>query len=289
MKATSSAPPSPSFGYSVSLGWFFTDVPLTDRFGLARDAGFRAVEMFWPDVRVADLEAARRESGMDVALINMYEGDYAAGQRGLACRPEYRDLWREKLEEAIEVCRAVRCPRINVLTGDAPAGVDRQPFRACLIDNLRWASPQAARAGITLTIEPLNHLSHPDYLCQYTRDVLSILDEIDDDTVTLQYDVYHAQRSEGNLISTLRSVIGRVGHIQIADVPTRSAPGTGEINFHAVLTELGRLGYTGYVGLEYDPANLTDPFAWLPVHERGLNPQSKEVPRQPSGGGLIGE
>jgi hydroxypyruvate isomerase len=257
--------------YSVSLGFFFTDVPLTARFARAREAGFGAVEMFWPgDVTVADLVAAQRAAEVEVVLFNLNEGRYELGERGFAAVPERQHWWRRELEAALALAMRLDCHRVNVLAGDVPVAGMRDSYRDCLVDNLRWAAPRAADLDVTLLVEPLNHVTHPRALCQRTADVLHVLDQVAEPNVGLQYDVFHAQRSEGNIVDTMRAQVSRIGHIQIADVPSRSAPGTGELNFPYILREIDRLDYDGYVGLEYQPpAGGADPFDWLEVSLRG--------------------
>lgn len=163
--------------YSASLGFFFTDVPLTARFARAREAGFGAVEMFWPgDVAVAGLVAAQRAAGVQIAAFNLNEGRYELGERGFAAVPERRDWWRKELESALALAEALDCRRVNVLAGDVPAAADRDSYRHCLVGNLRWAAPRAADLDVTLLVEPLNHVTHPRALCQRTADVLRVLD-----------------------------------------------------------------------------------------------------------------
>ena len=251
--------------YSLSLGYFFTHVPLVERLQKAVAAGFHAVEMFWPaQVDSGDLERARAQANVEVVLFNMNEGDYRAGDRGFACVPDRLPWWRAELSRALLLADKIDCRRINVLAGKIPDQASRTRFLDCFVENLRWAAPQAAAAGVQLVVEPLNHLSHPDGLCQRTVDVIEVLDLVMEPNVGLQYDVYHAQRSEGNIIDTIREHIGRIMHVQIADVPTRSCPGSGELNFPAILATLDALNYKGYVGLEYIPPHPpVDPFGWL--------------------------
>jgi len=257
--------------FSVSLGYFFTDLPVPQRFQPARDAGFRAVELFWPKGWSAvTLSSAKEAADVEVVQFNMNEGDYENGDRGFACEPDRREWWREQLLLALDLARHLDCHRINVLPGKVPPDGDRQRSLDCFVENLQWAAPLAAVEMVQLLIEPLNHLSHPRQLCQRTIDVLQVLDLVQQKNVLLQYDVFHAQRSEGNIIDTLRAHIGQIGHVQIADVPTRSSPGTGELNFENILRELDVLGYPGYVGLEYQPPNSSAlPFDWLAVSQRG--------------------
>lgn len=252
-----------ALNYSVSLGWFFTDLPLLDRFQVAKEAGFQAVEMFWTDEDPQRVAEAAAQAGVRVVLFNMNEGDYAAGDRGFACDPYRRDEWRQDLDRALVLAKALGCRRINVLSGDVPPGQTREEAHDVMAENLRWAAPRAEATGVTLVVEPLTHLTHPIHLCQRTEDVLHLLDKVGDERIKLQFDTFHAQSSEGNLITTIREHIDRIGHIQVADVPTRAQPGTGEINFTNLLRAIADAGYDGHIGLEYSPEDDPAPFAWL--------------------------
>ena len=256
--------------YSASLGFFYTDEPLGLRFSRAREAGFTAVEFFWPtETDFEELARAQAAAGVSVALFNMDEGDYANGERGFAGNPQRRDAWRASLDRALQLAELVHCPNINALVGNALSPKSRASQLECSVDNLKWAAPRAADVGVALLIEPLNAPTHPDYLCRRTSEALELLAQIDEPNVRLQYDVYQAQRGEGDVVATIRANIDVIAHIQIADSPTRAAPGTGELNFPYILKEIAASGYTGYVGLEYQPdPSADDPFAWLPREER---------------------
>jgi hydroxypyruvate isomerase len=151
------------------------------------------------------------------------------------------------------------------VTGLAPAAqVD------CAIENLVWGAPRAVRAGVTLLIEPLNPTDFPNYFLRTTATAMEVVTQVDHPAVGLQYDVYHAQMTEGNLIETITARFPHIGHVQIADVPGRHEPGTGEINYPAIFATLEGLGYQGYVGLEYRPTGETDTsLSWLPREARG--------------------
>lgn len=256
------------FHYSLSIGWFHTDLPVEARFEAAKADGFGAVEMFWPTESLPAIRRAVQSTGVHVVLVNMFEGDYSGGERGFLCWPTRQAEWRRSFREALALCQTIDCPLVNVLTGDVPLGMSREAAKDVAKSNLQWAEPLAREAGVRMVIEPLNHLTHPSYLCQRTCDVLDLIDDLPKNTVGLQYDVYHAQCSEGNILRTLRADIDRIFHIQVADVPTRAAPGTGEINFSAVLGEIASLDYRGFVGLEYEPNGYGDPLSWLPLAER---------------------
>lgn len=254
--------------YSLSLGFFYTELPLEHRFQAARDAGFTAVEFFWPDSpNPTALARAREEAGVEVVLFNMDEGDYAQGERGFAGDPRRVSEWRTSLEAALELAAAVACPRINALTGNEIAPGDRARQLECVVENLRWAAPLAADIGVELLLEPLNAATHPSYLCRRTDEALDLIKRIDAPNVRLQYDVYQAQRGEGDIVATIEASLPFISHIQIADAPSREQPGTGELNFDYILSSIDELGYEGYVGLEYKPGS-GDPFAWLPHADR---------------------
>lgn len=258
--------------YSLSLGFFYTEVPLLERFQLARDTGFSAVEFFWPSAGedFADIARARAAAGVEVVLFNMDEGDYAKGERGFAANPERVDVWRRQLDVALDLAEAVGCPRINALTGDY-LGADRHAEQLdCLVENLRWAAPRAAERGVDLLLEPLNAVTHPTYVCQTTTDALDVMRLVGEPNVLLQYDFFQVQRGEGDVVHRFRTLLDQVSHIQIGDSPDRGAPGTGELNYDYILEQVDAAGYQGFVGLEYktggDPAAA---LAWLPVDQRG--------------------
>jgi len=258
------------FSYSLSLGWFHTDRSLLERFSAARQDGFGAVELFWPaGVDYRQVAAAARREHVRISMFNMYEGDYARGERGFAADPDRVDEWRARFLEALDFAVLSDCADINVLAGDIPEGRSRAVGMDCLVENMRWAALEACAQGRRILVEPLNRSAHRNYACRDTDEAMRVVEACRSDNVVLLYDVYHAQLTEGNVISTLSRIMGRIGHVQIADVPTRGRPGTGELNFANILGALVDLGYSGYVGLEYDPAGDSDPLGWLPVSERG--------------------
>jgi hydroxypyruvate isomerase len=158
----------------------------------------------------------------------------------------------------------LRCGRLNVLAGTRQDGVERARQVALAAENLRWALPHAADAGVTLLLEALNPIEFPDYLLHTTAEAWEVVCQVDDPGVMLQYDVYHAQMTEGNLLNTITDRFDGIGHVQISDVPGRHEPGTGEIRYAAVFAHLEALGYGGYVGLEYRPSTDTaSSFSWM--------------------------
>jgi hydroxypyruvate isomerase len=256
--------------FDINLSMTLTDVPLLERFQRAADLGFAAVEFFWPaDVDLDAVVAAQKSAGVEVALINMAAGDAAAGDRGFLSHPDRRDWWRDAMLAAIALAERVGCPRIHAVAGNRLPGVDRAAQIACAVDNLTWARPHLARAGVVATVEALNAFDNPQFLLTRMADMLEIVDAVAAPQVRCQYDLYHMQRMEGNLIPTVRQHIGAIGHVQIADAPDRHQPGAGEIHFRNVLAALDDAGYSGYIGLEYLPlGTLEEALAWLPRAQR---------------------
>ena len=254
--------------FSANLSLLFADLPFLDRVGAAADAGFDAVEFWWPpDDVLEELPAALAEAGLRVVLFNFYAGDMAAGDRGLLADPDRVEEFRANLPIALRLAERLSCPRLNALVGLELAGRQRSEQLALATESIRWAADQAAPLGIKVMVEAVNSIENGPYLLTGTEAAREFIETVDRPNVELQYDVYHMQRMEGNLVDTLRQHIGLIGHIQIADSPGRGEPGTGEVNFSYVLREIERAGYRGYIGLEYrpaaGPATTSDGLSWV--------------------------
>ncbi|HEX5804745.1 MAG TPA: hydroxypyruvate isomerase [Macromonas sp.] len=264
----------PSLAANLSL--LYPELPFLDRFAAAARSGFRAVEFQFPYAfDVADIAQRLKEHRLQLVLHNLPAGDWAAGERGIACHPERVDEFRAGVQQALAYARVLGTPRLNCLAGVLPSGVSQEAAQATLVANLRHAATALQAAGIELLVEFINTFDIPGFFVHRTDQALALLDEVAHPNLKLQYDLYHAQRMEGNLVHTLRQHLPRIGHIQLADSPDRHEPGTGEINFHFVLQELDRLGYAGHVGCEYFPADAglggTDAgLAWVPAHGLGF-------------------
>jgi hydroxypyruvate isomerase len=249
----------------------YNEVEFLDRFAKAAAAGFAAVEFLSPyEAGVDEVRACVDDLGLTVAMFNLHAGDADAGEFGTLGSPGRRDFFRWSFAQALEAANYLGCTRLHTMFGKTAAGFAAAAQVDCALENLAWAAPQAAEAGVTLLIEALNPIDWPDYSLNTTADALGIVIRVNQPNVKLQYDVYHAQMTEGNLINTITDSFSTIGHIQIADVPGRHEPGTGEINYPNVFSILDRLGYEGYIGLEYRPSGNTDAsLDWLPRGERG--------------------
>ncbi len=255
---------------AANLTMLFNEHPFLDRFEAAAKAGFKAVEFLFPYAYdKAELQARLKANGLQLVLHNLPAGDWEAGDRGLACHPERVAAFRDSVALGIEYGTALGVPHLNCLAGKAPAGVDAATLRSTFVSNLRYAAAELSKARLNLLTEPINHFDIPGFYLNTTAQALSILDEVGADNAYLQYDIYHAQRMEGELANTMSKQLARIGHIQLADNPGRNEPGTGEINYAFLFAHLDRIGYKGWIGCEYKPAAVTE--AGLGWMQRLLN------------------
>ncbi len=240
---------------AANLSLLFSEREFLDRFALAAAAGFRYVEYQFPYAHRADEVAdAARRAGVQVVLHNLPAGDMAGGERGIACLPGRERDFQSAVALAVDYAKAAGCPRLNCLAGLAP--VDRRHFDT-LVANVRYAARRLAEVGLQIMLEPINTRSVPGFFLTGTRQAIDVLDAAGEGNALLQYDVFHMQIMEGDLAMTIERLLSRIGHIQIADVPARQEPGTGEINFDYLLAHLDTLGYAGWVGCEYNPRGDT--------------------------------
>jgi hydroxypyruvate isomerase len=241
--------------FSANLTLLFTEVPFLDRFEAAAEAGFKAVEFQFP-YAFDKHEIAERlaRHGLVPVLHNLPPGDWEAGERGIACHPDRVGEFQDGVGRAIDYATTLRCTRINCLAGIAPVGVDADKVHATFVDNLRFAAARLKEAGIRLLVEPINTFDVPGFNLNRTAQAVALLDEVGDDNLFVQYDIYHAQRMEGELGNTIARFLPRIAHMQLADNPGRNEPGTGEIDFAWLFRHIDRLGYDGWIGCEYRPA-----------------------------------
>jgi hydroxypyruvate isomerase len=240
---------------AANVSMLFPQLAFLDRFAAARQAGFRYVEYQFPyDHDAAEVARRARDAGVEVVLHNLPPGDYAKGERGIACLPGREREFRDGVARGIEYARAAGCPRMNCLAGLAPAG---EEHRAVLVANLRYAARKLGEAGLQLMIEPINTRSVPGFFLTGSRQAVDVLNAVGEGNAFVQYDLFHMQIMEGDLAATIERLLPRIGHMQIADVPGRNEPGTGEINFAFLLRHVDALGYSGWIGCEYNPKGDT--------------------------------
>jgi hydroxypyruvate isomerase len=253
---------------AANLTMLFTEVPFMERFEAAAKAGFTGVEFLFPYAfPVEQIAHALNTHGLELVLHNLPAGDWAAGERGIACHPGRAGEFQQGVDDAIRYARALGVKQLNCLVGIAPADVTREQAHASMISNLRFAANMLKEHGIRLLIEPINTFDIPGFFLSGTQQALAVIDEVGSGNLYLQYDIYHMQRMEGELAATLQAQLARIAHVQLADTPGRGEPGTGEINYRYLLAQLDRIGYTGWVGCEYKPKTTTvDGLGWRAAH-----------------------
>lgn len=252
--------------FVANLSMLFTEVPFLERFARARAAGFTAVEYLFPyDWPAEQLAEQLQAQGLTQVLFNLPPGDWQAGERGIACLPDRIEEFRAGVDRGIAYARVLGNRQLNCLAGLKPADLDEQTAWETLVANVQYAADRFAEAGLTLCLEAINsRVDMPGFMLDTTGKVMALIEELDADNVRLQYDVYHMQIMEGDVIRTMECLLPWIGHIQFADNPGRHEPGTGEINFSNVFAALDRMGYQGWVSAEYRPSLVTeDTLSWF--------------------------
>ncbi|MDP9793238.1 hydroxypyruvate isomerase [Catenuloplanes nepalensis] len=259
--------------YDVNLSLLFTELPLLERPLAAADAGFDAVEFWWPfgtprpDPRDVDLfVGALSFAGVRLVALNIYAGDLAAGERGVLSHPDRAGDFRAGAEAAAAIGRATGCRVFNALYGNRLPGVDPAVQDVTAVRNLA----EAARLmpGATVVVEPLNALENPDYPIRTAARAIAVCDRVREVSghtgVKLLLDVYHLLTGGDDVPAAIDAYAGRIGHVQLADAPGRHQPGTGRLDVDDLLRRLDRAGYRGHIGLEYRPLGPSaESFGWM--------------------------
>ncbi len=244
--------------FSINLSMMLQEHVFLDRFQAAADLGFKGVDIQFPYEHPADVVAARASAAdVEVILINVPAGDLSSGGDGLACVPGREKEFARGLDTARAYVDALGCRRVNVLAGRLPQGCDTARARSTLADNLRRAADLFAGDGVTVMLEPCNTRDVPRYLVSRTAEAMALLDECGRPNLALQFDFYHRQIMEGDLLDGFEKALPRIAHLQFADAPGRHEPGTGGIDFPALFAAIDASGYDGWVGAEYIPSTTT--------------------------------
>jgi hydroxypyruvate isomerase len=254
--------------FAANLTMLFNEVDFLDRFAAAAQAGFRGVEYLFPYAYPKEQLAEKlAQHKLAQVLHNLPAGDWAAGERGIACLPDRVGEFQDSVGRAIEYAKALGCPRVNCLAGIAPTSGDPARVRATFVDNLKFAAPKFAAAGIKLLVEPINTYDMPGFYLNRTQQALDLLRDVGSDNLYIQYDIYHMQRMEGELANTIKANLPKIAHLQLADNPGRNEPGTGEINYRFLFGFLDSIGYDGWIGCEYKPKGKTaEGLGWRAAH-----------------------
>jgi len=246
--------------FAANLSMLYTEHDFLDRFAAAARDGFRAVEYLFPYAWPTDVLAGRlAEHGLQQVLFNAPPGDWDAGERGLACLPGREAEFRDGVLRALDCAAVLRCPRVHLMAGLAPAGADRAALRRTYTANLAWAAAQAAPRSVNVLIEPINTRDIPGFFLNRQDEAHAIVAEVGAPNLQVQMDLYHLQIVEGDVATKLRRYLptGRVGHLQIAGVPMRDEPDRGELNHDYLFGVIDELGFDGWIGCEYRPRGAT--------------------------------
>jgi hydroxypyruvate isomerase len=266
--------------FNANLTTMYDGLPVTKAMAAAKIDGFDAVEFRAPFDEPVEL-IAKTLSRLDMVLVqfNTPMGDFAAGERGLACIPGREEEFCASIELTLEYASILRPLQINCPAGIATLDVPHADQERLLARNLEWASERLAALDIRLQLEGINPVDTPGVLVGTAADAMRIIEMANHDNLWLQYDFYHNQVVCGDLVQTFERYRERINHIQFADHPGRHEPGTGEINYPFVMRELERLGYSGWVGLEYVPTgSVAEGLLWLENYKaeafdgRGVSP-----------------
>jgi hydroxypyruvate isomerase len=252
--------------FAANLSMLFTEVDFMERFARAREAGFEGVEYLFPYAwPAADIARELEAHNLTQVLFNLPPGDWDAGERGIACLPDRVEEFRAGVDQAIDYARALGCRQVNCLAGLKPLDLEEEVAWETLVSNVQYAADRLEAEGITLCLEAINsRVDMPRFFLDTSGKVLALIDEVDSTNVRLQYDLYHMQIMEGDLIRTMECLLPWIGHIQFADNPGRHEPGTGEINFSNVFAAIDRMDYDGWVSAEYRPTGDTGAsLAWF--------------------------
>lgn len=252
--------------FAANLTMMFNEYPFLDRFQVAKDAGFQAVEFLFPyDFAVPDVATRVRDVDIDVALFNMPPGDWAGGERGIAALPDRHEEFQMGVDRAIEYARALECKTLHLMSGIVPEGLNPDDMIKTYTESLRFAADACREIDATVVIEPLNNRDVPGYLVSDVGAAQTLVDKVDRQNVGIQFDMYHVQIMEGDLAKRFESHLDDIRHVQIAGVPERYEPNIGEVNYPYLFEMMDRLGYQGYVGCEYNPQGTTaEGLDWIP-------------------------
>ena len=259
--------------FAANLSMMFTEWAFLDRFAAAADAGFDAVEFLFPYDHAPEAIAERlAANGLEQALFNLPPGNWEQGERGIAALPERRAEFERSVDQALRYAEATGAKLLHLMAGNAPAQdpTHAEAYQAAVV----LAAERAAKRGVTIVLEPINRRDMPDYFLNDFGRASALIRRLSLPNLKLQFDIYHRQILHGDIIRGLEAAMDIVAHVQIASVPGRNEPGTGELDDERIFGTLDRLGYGGFVGCEYRPAGGTlDGLAWFAPYRRAPQAQ----------------
>jgi len=243
---------------------------MLERFSAARDCDFNGVEIQFPYTEdLAQLVIRKNEAEIATPLINVPAGDLMSGGYGLASHPKRRDQFKRAVEQSISYAEALDIEKINVLAGRTDTDIDTQHHYDTFLENLNYCADQFHSLGITTVFEAINTEDMPNFLIHRTEQMLQVIEDLNHNNVAMQYDLYHMSKMNEPISEQLPQIIQHVGHIQFADTPDRHQPGSGNLKFEELMTQIKGLNYQHWIGAEYKPSAITeDSLAWKSYFER---------------------
>lgn len=240
--------------FAANLSFMFTEVPFADRFEAAAKAGFRGVEFLNPfELAKADLVARLKDNNLTQALFNMAHGDFSKGERGMSAIPGREAEFEKAVAAALDYAEATDCKRLFAMAGLKHHGANRATY----VRNLKRAAKMLAGSGIDVIIEPINTRDIPGYFLNKTGEARSIIHEVAEPNIGLQFDLYHRQIMEGDVATAITEFAPLARHYQIASPPDRGEPDEGEMNYAYLFKLIDQTGFDGWVGCEYKPRRGT--------------------------------
>ncbi len=244
--------------FAANLSMLFNEVPFLDRVALAAKAGFKGVEFLFPyEHPAAEIAARLKDNGLQQVLFNAPAGDFGKGERGMAAIPGKQAAFRESIKLALEYATTLACPRLHIMAGLKPEGVAHDTLTAVYGANLAYAAEDCAKVGVKPIIEPINHRDIPGFFLNTTDQAAAIIAAVGPEKLGMQFDLYHCQITEGDVVKRVEKHLPLIAHMQVADTPGRHEPGTGEVNWPFVFKTIDALGFRGWIGCEYRPAGET--------------------------------
>lgn len=250
---------------AANLDWLFTDLPLAARFHAAKAAGFHGIEgLFLWQHPLEQLQAAQRQTSLPLVLMNAPAGNWSQGERGLAALPGRDEEFHRSLEVARDYAMGLGCRRVHVMSGLRRDELTLHAQRELLVNRLRIACDVMAKTGIDVLIEPLNSQDMPGYFIDSFPLAEAIIHDVGKNNIGLQFDIYHCQKIHGNVAKNIERYFTLIKHFQIASVPYRHEPGTGELNEQWILDFIEQLNYQGWIGCEYQPSTSgPESLSWI--------------------------
>jgi 2-dehydrotetronate isomerase len=250
--------------FDANLSWLFQEVPFNERFAAAANAGFGGIEILFPyDHPDAEIRSALLANGLEMVLFNAPPGNFSAGDRGLAALPGREHEFRETFGQALDYAEMLDCKRIHIMAG-VTKDSDKEAAHHTFLNNLEYALSKIGNSGISILIEPINTRDFPGYYLTTIEQADAILQEISHPALRIQFDWYHAQIMGGDLTRRTERYFARIAHFQVAGVPDRAEPDSGEVNYPYLFRLVDSLGYDGWIGCEYRPKGRTkEGLAWL--------------------------